>query len=199
MTDMGRCEYCGFMLVVEGPRECCRAGRDVDALRAEQTTARFSGVRDGEARSGQCVPNIVANDNTSQPAGWTCIPGRICGGAKIVSDLQAEIASLRAEKRLDVRREWDTDHEAFIQWKGTDVCMDLHCPKCKTHNHYDGFFAYVVECSGCQTQYLMRPHAEFAELTEPKDDHERHFSERPLCDADPDEPEGSDANSEADG
>lgn len=37
----------------------------------------------------------------------------------------------------------------FIQWKGTDVCMDFYCD-CGHHNHYDGYFAYYVECEGCK-------------------------------------------------
>jgi hypothetical protein len=28
----GYCSYCGFLLVCDGPRECCRAGREYDAL-----------------------------------------------------------------------------------------------------------------------------------------------------------------------
>jgi len=36
----------------------------------------------------------------------------------------------------------------FIQWKGTDVCIDVHCD-CGHHNHYDGYFAYFVKCKVC--------------------------------------------------
>jgi len=42
----------------------------------------------------------------------------------------------------------------FIQWKGTDLCMDFHC-ECGEHNHYDGFFAYHVKCNGCGQVYKM--------------------------------------------
>lgn len=42
----------------------------------------------------------------------------------------------------------------FIQWKGTDLCMDFHC-ECGTHNHYDGYFAYHVKCKGCGQVYKM--------------------------------------------
>lgn len=38
--------------------------------------------------------------------------------------------------------------ETFIQWKGTEVCMDFHCP-CGHHGHIDSGFAYFVECGGC--------------------------------------------------
>ena len=46
---------------------------------------------------------------------------------------------------------------AFIQWKGTDVCMDFHC-ECGAHCHFDGYFAYVVKCPHCKTLYEMPCH-----------------------------------------
>jgi len=47
----------------------------------------------------------------------------------------------------------DNPH-AFIQWKGTHVCMDFHCA-CGAHCHFDGDFAYYVECPHCQRVYQM--------------------------------------------
>lgn len=47
-----------------------------------------------------------------------------------------------------------TDATMFIQWKGTDVCMDFHC-ECGQHSHFDGDFAYVVKCMDCGTRYEM--------------------------------------------
>jgi hypothetical protein len=47
-----------------------------------------------------------------------------------------------------------TDAETFIQWKGTEVCMDLHCP-CGTHSHIDADFAYRVRCAGCGDVYEL--------------------------------------------
>lgn len=43
---------------------------------------------------------------------------------------------------------------AFVQWKGTDVCMDFHC-ECGEHNHFDGYFAYVVKCAKCGQEWEM--------------------------------------------
>jgi hypothetical protein len=43
---------------------------------------------------------------------------------------------------------------AFMQWKGTDVCMDFHC-ECGHDNHYDGFFAYIIRCAGCGLKWQM--------------------------------------------
>lgn len=36
----------------------------------------------------------------------------------------------------------------FIQWKGTDVCLDFYCT-CGRQGHFDGYFAYAVRCSLC--------------------------------------------------
>jgi len=43
----------------------------------------------------------------------------------------------------------------FIQWKGTDLCMDFYCPKCGEHSHFDGMFAYVIECPHCKQLFEM--------------------------------------------
>jgi hypothetical protein len=41
---------------------------------------------------------------------------------------------------------------AWIQWKGTDICMDIHCI-CGTHGHFDGDFAYSLKCIDCGREY----------------------------------------------
>lgn len=43
---------------------------------------------------------------------------------------------------------------AFVQWKGTNVCMDFHC-ECGAHCHFDGYFAYTVKCPHCGTVWEM--------------------------------------------
>ena len=43
---------------------------------------------------------------------------------------------------------------AFIQWKGTDVCMDFYC-ECGERCHVDDFFAYTVECPECKVIWEM--------------------------------------------
>lgn len=47
-----------------------------------------------------------------------------------------------------------TDARNFIQWKGTDVCLDFYC-RCGAHGHVDGDFAYYVRCAACGTIYEM--------------------------------------------
>lgn len=55
--------------------------------------------------------------------------------------------------------------EAFLQYKGTDVCMDFHC-KCGQSNHYDGYFAYEIKCGGCGKIYKLSPKIQLTELSE---------------------------------
>lgn len=43
----------------------------------------------------------------------------------------------------------------YIQWKGTDLCMDMYCPNCGKHSHFDGFNAYVVKCPHCGGYFQM--------------------------------------------
>ena len=47
-----------------------------------------------------------------------------------------------------------SDADMFIQWKGTDICMDFWCP-CGAEMHFDGDFAYYVGCPACRTIYRM--------------------------------------------
>lgn len=42
----------------------------------------------------------------------------------------------------------------FIQWKGTDVCVDFQCA-CGSNGHFDGYFAYIIKCPDCGQHYSM--------------------------------------------
>lgn len=44
----------------------------------------------------------------------------------------------------------------FIQWKGTELCADLHCT-CGAHLHMDAMFCYFVECGHCGTVWELEP------------------------------------------
>ena len=56
--------------------------------------------------------------------------------AKVFDEI---IARILADDKME-----DRPH-AWIQWKGTDVCMDVRCP-CGRMSHVDGQFAYYFEC-----------------------------------------------------
>lgn len=47
-----------------------------------------------------------------------------------------------------------TDARNFIQWKGTELCMDFYCP-CGHHSHFDGLFAHFIKCGGCAQVYQL--------------------------------------------
>jgi hypothetical protein len=47
-----------------------------------------------------------------------------------------------------------SDASMFIQWKGTDVCLDFHCP-CGADGHFDGYFAYHLRCPACGAVYQL--------------------------------------------
>ena len=57
----------------------------------------------------------------------------------------------------------------WIQWKGTNVCMDVHCV-CGEIGHIDESFAYHVKCPKCERVYFCNGHIELIELEkEPKE------------------------------
>ncbi len=43
---------------------------------------------------------------------------------------------------------------AWIQWKGTNVCMDVHC-RCGAHGHIDDSFTYFYRCVGCGETFAV--------------------------------------------
>lgn len=55
-----------------------------------------------------------------------------------------------------------TGPHAFIQWKGTDVCMDVRCA-CGDGFHIDGDFAHFVRCHHCNRVYQMDWHIRMEE------------------------------------
>ena len=68
---------------------------------------------------------------------------------------------------------WDKQHRfdnpsAWIQWKGTDVCMDIHC-SCGELTHVDAEFAYHVKCGACGKVYFCNGHIQLIELEETPD------------------------------
>lgn len=56
----------------------------------------------------------------------------------------------------------------YIQWRGTDVCMDVHC-KCGEISHIDSDFCYYVECPACHTIYSCNGNIELIEIDDEED------------------------------
>lgn len=53
----------------------------------------------------------------------------------------------------------------WIQWKGTEVCMDFHC-ECGHHSHFDDDFCYFVKCPECGSVFEMDGHVTARKLSE---------------------------------
>lgn len=69
----------------------------------------------------------------------------------------------------DLQETYKNKTSGWIQWKGTNVCMDVHCAKCGHHSHLDIDFAYHVICPKCKTVYFCNGHIEMIELEEKPD------------------------------
>lgn len=74
----------------------------------------------------------------------------------------------------------------WVQWKGTEVCMDLHC-KCGALCHVDASFAYFVRCGNCGQEYEMAGYVEARPLS-PEEQAARHGVESVCAEADDDMP-----------
>lgn len=59
----------------------------------------------------------------------------------------------------------DDEPHGWIQWKGTNVCVDLHCV-CGTLGHVDGDFVYQVKCNDCGQHYAMGMNIVLAPMSE---------------------------------
>jgi len=72
------------------------------------------------------------------------------------------------EEAWYIQDQKENEPHGWIQWKGTDVCMDVYC-KCGCHSHIDASFAYNVKCPKCGTVYFCNGHIEFIEIEEEPD------------------------------
>lgn len=52
----------------------------------------------------------------------------------------------------------------WIQWKGTDVCCDVHCA-CGELLHFDGDFFYTFQCPYCQQYFEVGTHIPIYKVT----------------------------------
>lgn len=62
------------------------------------------------------------------------------------------------------------DAHGWIQWKGTNVCMDVHC-ECGHHGHVDAEFFYHYECPACHKKYAVGQVVKLIPLTEEQIDY----------------------------
>ena len=75
------------------------------------------------------------------------------------------------EEAWKIQNTYDGQPHGWVQWKGTDACMDIHC-KCGTLSHIDAEFLYHVACPNCNVVYFCNGHVELIELADevPTDD-----------------------------
>ena len=83
---------------------------------------------------------------------------------------------------IDKATRIDGSH-GWIQWKGTSVCMDVHCV-CGAHMHVDAEFAYYLRCPHCQRVYGVGAYVRLVELTKPE--HIAQATHNCLVDMEPD-------------
>jgi hypothetical protein len=73
--------------------------------------------------------------------------------------------SMNSYESIYSRDNPEGEAHGWIQWKGTNVCIDLHC-KCGAHMHFDGDFLYHFSCPHCGRKYALGQNVALIELTE---------------------------------
>lgn len=74
----------------------------------------------------------------------------------------AEAAEL--QRRVSAADHLDVPH-AWIQWKGTQVCMDVRCA-CGGQGHVDADFSYYYECPTCGEVWAVGQSVKLHKLTQ---------------------------------
>lgn len=52
----------------------------------------------------------------------------------------------------------------WVQWKGTNVCCDIHC-SCGCDGHFDGDFFYTFQCPNCLQYWEVGTHVQIYPIT----------------------------------
>jgi len=77
-----------------------------------------------------------------------------------------KIKKAKTEKEAwQIQERYSGRPHGWVQWKNTNVCMDVHC-KCGHMSHIDEMFVYSIKCPNCGTCYMVNGHIELIEIEE---------------------------------
>ena len=79
--------------------------------------------------------------------------------------LERDRLRLQLEAAQDIEARIVEGPHGWIQWKGTNVCIDLHCT-CGNLGHFDGDFAYAIKCAYCGAIWKLGQNVQFTPLPE---------------------------------
>ena len=77
--------------------------------------------------------------------------------------------AVNAKEAFKIEKKYKDEPHGWVQWKGTDVCMDIYC-SCGHHSHIDSEWAYNVKCPSCGKVYSCNGHIELIELEQEPED-----------------------------
>ena len=67
--------------------------------------------------------------------------------------------------RMEGTKPADGQPHGWIQWKGTNVCMDVYC-SCGAHGHIDDEFTYRYKCLACGKLFDIAGYVRLVEVPE---------------------------------
>ena len=72
------------------------------------------------------------------------------------------------EEAWNLQNTREGEPHCWIQWKGTNVCMDFYC-ECGEQSHVDADFTYHIKCPACSRVYFCNGHIELIALVQEPD------------------------------
>lgn len=78
------------------------------------------------------------------------------------------------EECWDEQEKYEGKPHGWVQWKGTNACIDIHC-ECGVLGHIDGEFVYSVKCPNCGRLYFLNGHIQLIEFEEDPDENAKVF------------------------
>jgi len=69
------------------------------------------------------------------------------------------------EKTPELENPFEGSPHGWLQWKGTDACIDFHC-KCGSHLHADNICMYFIRCGKCGQAYALNGHIKLHPIDE---------------------------------
>ena len=70
-----------------------------------------------------------------------------------------------SKEAWELQETYEDKPHGWIQWKNTNVSMDIRC-KCGHVANIQASFAYYVKCPNCNTVYMCNGHIQLIEIEE---------------------------------
>lgn len=129
----------------------------------QQATGFTPSMREiGAAVGLAAVSAVRAQLQNLEEAGYIRLAA---GKARAIQVLRPTKTAKTYSDAWDAQETFEGHPHGWIQWKRTEVCIDIHCG-CGVQSHYDGDFMYCIQCPHCERKYFTNGHIQLIEIDE---------------------------------